>query len=112
MKTLALALIALLLLGSTQAMAQPTLGEDCGTGATIVGSDTAGKVTIGTDQWSSCTLTFAGSQARACSTTNESGGGQGYAVATGNKTTLTTMEIDFMYGPNAGDVISYQCSTF
>lgn len=112
MRNLILAILSILLLTATAALAQPTLGEDCGTGATIVGLDTAGKVTLGTDEWASCTLTFADSHARVCSASDETGGSKGFAFALGTKTTLTTLEMDFMYPPNTGDVISYQCSTF
>jgi hypothetical protein len=87
----------------------PTLGADCGTGAAIVGSDTAGKVTVGQDV-ATCTLTFSAAQvdAPACTATNETNSG-GHAVSFGVRTTTTTMEMDGTYPWAAGDVVSYLC---
>ena len=45
-------------------LAAPTLGPDCGAGASIVGSDLAGKVTLGTNV-TTCTLTFSSTWANA-----------------------------------------------
>ena len=78
MKIIATTLIALAAM-VTVACAQPSLGTDCGTGATITGTNTAGKVTIGTSvngATPTCTLTFAATDNnRECFATNETVGG-------------------------------------
>ncbi len=48
-----MAVAAALCWSSTSLAATPTLGPDCGTGAAIVGSDSAGKVTLG-QRWRKC----------------------------------------------------------
>src|SRR5206468_1140402 len=56
----------LLDLPSVSFAAPPAVGPDCGTGASIVGSDSAGKVTLGTGANPKvCTLVFASTQATA-----------------------------------------------
>src|ERR1700675_804309 len=73
----------------------PALGPDCGTtGAAVVGSDSAGKVTLGAGV-STCTLTFSVPypNAPACSAINETNGG-GYSVAVGTKTTAATLDLN------------------
>ena len=88
----------------------PTIGPDCGTaGAAIVGSDSAGKVTLGAGV-GTCTLTFnvPYTNPPACSATNETNGG-GHAVGVGTRTTNATLEMDGMYPWNPGDVVSYLC---
>lgn len=91
----------------------PTLGPDCGTGAAVVGSDSAGKVTIGAGMAGTCTLTFSVpyTNAPACSATNETNGG-GSAVFVGARTTPATMEMDQISPWNSGDVISYSCQEY
>jgi hypothetical protein len=57
----ALTITAAMLLVAVSAFAgTPTLGPDCGAGAAFVGtsSDSAGKLTLGTDPAQTCTLTF------------------------------------------------------
>src|SRR3990172_9700313 len=78
-------LTAVLLIGAAAllwpgaSLAAPTLGADCGSGASIVGSDSAGKVTLGTRTgpigYGRCTLTFSvpSTSAPACQGMNESG---------------------------------------
>src|SRR5689334_4728964 len=87
--------------------ASPALGPDCGAGAAIVGSDSAGKVTLGTDP-TTCTLSFSVAPLNppACTATNETNGG-GHAIGVGVRTTTTTLEMDGMYPLNPGDVVSY-----
>jgi hypothetical protein len=89
--------------------ATPSLGPDCGTGAAIVGSDSAGKVTLG-DGATSCTLAFSVSPSNppACTATNETNGG-GSSVPVGTSTTTTVLELSSLYPWHAGDVISYLC---
>ena len=55
----ALLMGAVLLLSPATSFAAPSLGADCGAGASVVGSDGAGKVTLGTGvAGNTCTLTF------------------------------------------------------
>lgn len=99
--------------------ASPTLGPDCGTGAAIVGSDSAGKVTlgapavVGTPMAPTCTLAFSTAYLNppACTAMNETNGG-GAAVAQGVRTTTTALEMDQLTPWNTGDVISYMCVSY
>jgi hypothetical protein len=93
----------------------PTLEPDCGIGATIVGSDSAGKVTLGKPDPSlqvsgTCILTFSApySNAPACSASNETNGG-GFPTSMGTRTTTATLELGFSV---PGDVISYVCADY
>ena len=90
----------------------PLLGPDCGTGAAIVGSDSAGKVTLGAGV-STCTLTFSAAPLNppACSATNEINGG-GNPVAVGSSTTTAGVVINSSTPWNPGDVISYMCISY
>ena len=88
------------------AMAQPTLGPDCGTGATVVGTNTAGKITLGTGNAGSCTLTLPSHQ-RVCFSTEET-----HLYMNPTSTTLTTVFIFFLQGAMDGDTITYSCPTF
>ena len=87
----------------------PSLGLDCGTGASLAGSDEAGKVTLGADA-GTCTLTFSVPPLNppACTAMNETNGG-GYSVPVGTRTTTTTVQFNSVSPWNAGDVISYIC---
>ncbi len=87
----------------------PSLGPDCGAGASLVGDDSAGKVTMGSDG-STCTLTFSAPMTNppACTATNETNNGQ-LAQAIGAKSTNATLELDSQWLWKAGDVISYIC---
>src|SRR2546426_3151119 len=100
---------AVLLWSTASFAAPPTLGPDCGTGASIVGSDSAGKVTLGTgaSNTSTCTLTFAspGVNAPACTANNETNRG-GYSAPVGTKTTTTTVVLGGAYPWSDGDVVS------
>ena len=86
----------------------PSLGSDCGTGASIVGSDSAGKVTLGAAP-SSCTLTFSVpyTNAPACTTTDETSG-RGVGLAT----SPSGVVLNGPYPFNAGDVIDYICAEY
>jgi hypothetical protein len=108
-----LAGVAVLCCSATSFAASPALGPDCGAGAAIVGSDSAGKVTLGTPTSGTCTLAFSVAPLNppACTATNETNGG-GQAVAVGVRTTATTMEMDELTPWNAGDVISYMCTSY
>jgi hypothetical protein len=93
----------------------PTLGTDCGTTAAAIGSDTAGKVTIGVPDpllpyTGTCTLTFGTPypNAPACTAMNETNGG-GYPAPAGTRSTQTTLTLGSTGGWAAGDVISYSC---
>ena len=92
--------------------ASPAPGPDCGTGAAIVGSDSAGKVTLGTGV-TTCTLTFSAAPLNppACTATNETNGG-GNAVPVGVKTTTTSMEMNGVYPWIPGDIVSYSCTAY
>ena len=86
----------------------PTLGADCGAGASIVGSDSAGKATVGAGA-NTCTLAFSVpyTNAPACMATNETEG-RAVGVTTSNGGVVLS-------GPNpfaAGDVIAYICAEY
>ena len=100
------------MLWSVAAFAQPTLEADCGTGATIVGSDTAGKVTLGTSV-TSCTLDFSSTfpNAPACTATNETENG-GNPQPMGTKSTSSSVVLGGNRPINAGDVVSYICAAY
>ncbi len=108
-----MAVAAALCWSSTSLAATPTLGPDCGTGAAIVGSDSAGKVTLGTAPAATCTLAFSVAPLNppACTATNETNGG-GNAVPVGVRTTTTTVEMDGMYPWVPGDIVSYSCTSY
>jgi hypothetical protein len=86
----------------------PSLGADCGAGASIVGSDSAGKVTVGASQ-NVCTITFSVPypNAPACMATNETGG-----TAVGLTTTPAGAVLSGPYPFAAGNVISYICQDY
>lgn len=96
---------------STAAFAgTPSLGAGCGSGATITGSDTAGKLTLGSGS-NICVLTFSAAQtnAPACMAMNETNGG-GHAVSAGLRTSTTQLMIDVPWSD--GDTISYICGSY
>ena len=103
---------ALLILSATSFAGTPTLAAGCGTGATIVGSDSAGKVTLGSGN-TYCIVNFSGTYAHApaCVATNETNGGA-HAIAVGIKTTTTQMMIDAAAPWADGDTFAYICSTY
>jgi len=109
---LALVMGAALLYSATAFAGTPTLGSGCGGGATIRGSDTAGKLTLGTDN-STCVLTFstAFANAPACMAMNETNGGA-HANVAGVKSTASTLTIDAAAPWADGDTIAYICSTY
>jgi hypothetical protein len=117
--TALLAGAAMVLWSAASFAATPTLGPDCGTGATLVGSDDAGKVTLGTPDptlpvTGTCTLTFGvpySVNAPACSASNETNGG-GFPAPMGTRTTTTTLVLGSSTGSNPGDVISYVCIAY
>ena len=106
---------AVLLWSTASLAATPTLGPDCGALASIVGTDLAGKVELGTapSNRSTCTLTFAlpGVNAPACMAVNETSGG-GYSTPIGTITTTTTVVIGGALPWVAGDFISYICVSY
>jgi len=97
----------------------PTLSTDCGaTGASIAGSDAAGKVTLGVSDplipaTGMCTLTFSTSYPNppACSAMNETNGG-GFPAPAGTRTTNNTRVMGSSVGSAPGDVISYHCQDY
>ena len=101
---------AAVLLCSATSFATPTLGPDCGTIAVVAGSDSAGKITLGTGTSTTCTLTFAVpyTNAPACTATNETDGG-GYSVPVGTRSTPAAVLIGGLLNWTDGDVISYVC---
>lgn len=110
--TLAMAAAAVLLLSAPSFAGTPTLGQDCGSGATSVGTDAVGKVTLGATPLT-CTLTFgtAYNNPPACIGTNETAGG-GNPVPIGSKTTTTSVVLNANVPWNAGDTISYLCQGY
>lgn len=114
-RTGALAVImaaAVLILSATSFAGTPTLASGCGSGATIVGSDTAGKVTLGANN-TYCVLTFstAYSNPPVCMGMNETNGGA-HAVAVGIKTSASQMMIDAAAPWADGDTIAYLCQSY
>lgn len=94
----------------------PTLGADCGSGATLTGTDTAGVITLGTQSpyVGQCTLTFTTADAnRACFATHENvfvpnGFGEPLSAWHINDTTIRFgAPIATM---NDTDMISYGCN--
>jgi len=104
--------VAALLLSTTVFAGTPTLAPGCGTGASITGSDTAGKVTLGTGN-TYCILTFSTAFANppACVATNETNGGA-HAIAVGVKTSTTQLMIDAAAPWADGDNIAYICQSY
>jgi hypothetical protein len=108
----------LLLCSATSFAGTPQLGPDCGTAAAIVGSDTAGKIILGTPDpegpaTGTCTLNFAVPYTNppACTATNETNGG-GFPAPMGTRTTHTTLVIGSSAGSSPGDTISYVCADY
>jgi hypothetical protein len=102
-----------ILLGPAMGFAgTPTLGADCGTGAAITGSDSAGKVTLGAGV-STCTVEFSapGDVAPACAASNETNGG-GNPVAVGTKSTTADVVLVSATPWVASDVVSYVCEGY
>ena len=101
---------AALLLSASAFAGTPSLGAGCGSGASIAGSDTAGKVTLGGDS-GVCILTFstAYANAPACMAMNETNGGS-HAVAAGIRTTATQLIVDVPWAD--GDTIAYICGGY
>jgi len=110
--TLALVMTAaaVLLLSASSFAGTPTLSGNCGMGATIVGNDTAGRVTFGTSS-GICVLNFSGTytSAPACTAMNETNGGSS-AVAAGVVTTRTQITLGAPWAD--GDTIAYICSSY
>lgn len=116
------ALLYLLLLVSVAVFAAPpTPSADCGSGATVVGSRDAGKVTIGASpDGNICTLTgfsWPGGKVPSCSAMLESGNDAGGFPLVPNPyaTVSTGTTLTIVYPPSAsddmrpGNVISYLC---
>ena len=115
--------LIVLLMFATSAFAQPTIGSDCGTGASLAAgsTDLVGKVILGTSPSFSCTLTTSSTHNAACSAEDESGCG-GHAFDAGPVTSMvgTPAGMVLTIGPPAqngfancdGDVIAYSCQSF
>jgi hypothetical protein len=89
--------------------AAPIVGADCGSGASIEGSESAGKVTMGRGTGSNCTLTFTSPWANppVCMAVDETNTSSGPTPA-GARTTTTTVVINTsQVADNA--VVSYIC---
>jgi hypothetical protein len=101
---------AAMALSATAFAGTPSLGAGCGSGASITGSDTAGKVTLGAES-GNCVLTFSTAYANApgCMSMNETNGGA-HAVAAGIRTTPTQLIVDVPWAD--GDVIAYICAGY
>ena len=87
----------------------PTLGLECGSGSSVVGSDSAGKATLGIGTSNTCTLTFSipYTNAPACITTNETEG-----EPVGVSTTQSGAVLSGPYPFSAGDTIAYICAEY
>lgn len=94
--------------GGTAPTVANTSANSCGTtAATIAGSDTAGRITVGATSGTSCTVTFgtAFATAPACWSNNETTGNLMRATAT----TTTVVIAGTMVG---GDLITYGCTGY
>jgi hypothetical protein len=102
--------VTALVFSTTAFAGTPSLGAGCGAGASIAGSDTAGKVTLGSDS-GVCVLTFSTAFANppACMAMNETNGG-GHAVAAGLRTSTTQLMVDVPWAD--GDTIAYLCGSY
>jgi hypothetical protein len=107
-----MAATAVLILSATSFAGTPTLVTGCGAGASVVGSDTAGKVTLGTGN-TYCVLNFSTAYTNppACVGMNETNGGA-HAVAVGIKTSTSQMMIDAAAPWADGDTIAYLCQSY
>jgi hypothetical protein len=114
------AAVSLLWPGTSLAV-PPTLGPDCGAGASIVGTDSVGKVTMGTGAGAgnTCTLTFESTwtNAPACMAMNETNSvGKGEPAPVGTKSTDSKVILNGKAGGVAslmdGDVVSYFCVSY
>lgn len=111
MKTLVA--IALAMFASIAFAQPPTLGPDCGIGATISGSDKAGHVTLGNIDAQPndlCTLTFSAPYAKtpSCAASNETNGG-GWSAPLGTISSKTQVVIGGSQPWSSGDAIAYLC---
>jgi hypothetical protein len=89
----------------------PTLSS-CGTAPTILGTDSAGRITIGTGTPSACTLTFARAWANVptCYFNDETTAGKTNAGTTYQVVpTKTAVVVTFQAATVNGDVIGYVC---
>ena len=111
MKTLVAFALALF---SSLAFAQPpTLGADCGVGATLTGNEKAGHVILGdisAQPNDLCTLTFAAPFAKTptCAASNETNGG-GWSAPLGTISSKTQVIIGGAQSWSSGDTIDYLC---
>jgi len=107
-------LAVVLILFSALAFAQPpTLGPDCGIGATVTGSNKAGHITLGNIDAQPndlCTLTFSAPYPNtpSCAASDETGGG-GWSAPLGTISSKTQLVIGGAYPWASGDVIAYLC---
>jgi hypothetical protein len=88
--------------------AKPTIASGFGTGATLAGSDVAGRVTVGTDGASSGVLTFASgyNAAPSCTAQNET------SPTPPPRTTATASNVTITGTMAAGDKVTYLCVAF
>ncbi len=86
----------------------PTCTTNCGTGATVSGSDSAGIITVGTTPANGIVLVFNATwtAAPSCTATQQT-----TTANTVSKvlTTTTQATITFAAGPTASDLVSYHC---
>jgi hypothetical protein len=80
--------------------------SSCGTGPSVVGTDTAGRITVGTGSPSSCTLTFASAYANipSCTVNHE-----GAILLVRGVPSTTTLVIDTATAFTDGGIIDYIC---
>jgi hypothetical protein len=109
--TAMLAVTVVLFWSSFSCAGTPAPGPDCGTGASIAGSDSAGKMTLGegVNTANTCTLTFSVPYTNppACIATNETHG-----ATVGISTTQTGAVMSGPYPFTGGDVIVYICAEY
>lgn len=96
---------AALLTGHVVSTGTAPSASSCGTGPVVDGTDTAGKVTVGTTPLGTCVLTFATaytSKAPACVVTNETTANLARAISTVNDVTFNGTFV-------SGDSLAYIC---
>jgi|SRR5579862_6159774 len=89
----------------------PSLGSNCGAGATPAGNDVVGRVTLGTSPGSYCTVTFVTgwTQPPVCSVWNETSG----ARQVWPQPSTTALAILPQSGSlTAADTLAYRCASY
>ena len=123
MKRIAAGLIALTALAFFAASASakhhkpvvdpPSLGADCGTGASFVGTDTAIRIMTGSDFNGTCTISFSATANRVCSAMNETNAGNLSPIPNGcEQIDTSTIQTHSGVPVASGDVLTVMVMTY